>query len=146
MERYNMKKINHHKKGMTLVEVSIAMAVTVVLSAGLLAMGISSHRAGEHLRIETEARAYAMEAVEEIIAAGKASLAMPQFSYAKPATMLLPRTARLNRTVSVIWHDKTGAVVAAMDDLGYAEVHVQVSYLSPSRKRSITDTFSTIVD
>lgn len=109
-------------------------------------MGISVRRSSEHLRIETEARSFGKEAVEEIIAAGKSNLSKPDFSYINPSTMVLPHAAKLMRSVSVIWHDKDGAVVEAMDDEGYAEVHVKVRYQSPVGKIMIADSFSTIIN
>lgn len=146
MPKHEQQKRLSNKSGMTLIEMSISMAIIAVLSAGLYGMGTGVRRSGERLRIETEARAYAKEAVEEIIAAGKTNLSKPEFSASKPATMVLPRNAKLMRTVSVVWHDKIGAIVAGLDAEGYAEVHVKVRYLSPMGKTMISDSFSTIIN
>ncbi len=141
-----ISKSNHRKAGISLVEVTVAMAITAFTCSGLYTMGLSLRRTSERSRIKTEACAYAKEALEEIISIGLANLAQPGCTLVQSTTEESSTGARLSRSVRVYWHDKNGTVVTTPDDEGYAEVHVTVTFPAPLSGAIQRNTYSTIIN
>lgn len=140
-----MKK-KHLQSGMTLIEMLLAMGITALMCGGLYTMGIMLRRSSEGTRIATEARAFAKERLEEIIALGledaaKSSCTLFETTLGKSST-----GAVIQRTPSVVWHTYDGAVVTNASTADYAEVNVRVTYPTPLMGKMLTDTYSTIVN
>jgi prepilin-type N-terminal cleavage/methylation domain-containing protein len=129
--------------GMTLIEVVVAMALAVLLCAGLYKVGVKTYAYGEDSRSSTEARYYGKQRLEEIIATGRANLTgSPTILQATTNTgiqgypvITIPR---------VVWHTGDKAVTGSSNAV-YGEVHVDVAYWSPLFSTTMTDTFSTII-
>jgi Tfp pilus assembly protein PilV len=135
------------RAGMTLVEVVIGMAITTFMCVGLYSMGLYVVRFSQSARIETEARAYATGLLEELIAAGMQNIATLGYSAMEASEhmgTLGDVSIPINCTPSVVWHTADGTVVTEMDEDGFAEVHVQVSY-TPPRMNTRSDAYATII-
>lgn len=142
-----MKKgFKKSKAGISLVEVSIAMAITAFTCGGLYSMGIAVRRSSERMRVATEAQSYAKEVLEEMIARDAVELALPTINLMDPSTIESSTGASLTRTVQLNWHNATGTVVSNFTEGGYAEVHVSVDYPAPRSGKTLTDTYSTIIN
>jgi len=129
---------------MTLVEVTIAMALTAMISGGLYAVGLEARKLTEHNRVATEARSLAKERLEEMISVGSLNLAKPTCMLANADTNQSLHGYTIVRQPRVVWHAVDGSVVATSNAV-YAEVHVDVSYESRITKGQISDTYSTIL-
>ena len=132
------------RRGMTLVEVVIAMGVMAVLCLGLYRMGIQARRTVENNRLATEARTLARSRLEEMLAVGFANLAVPGCTLTNSDTNSSSLGYVVTRQPHVIWHTADGGVT---NDAGamYAEASVRVSYYSPLAKRSVVDAYSTLI-
>jgi len=133
-----------HQIGMTLVEVSIAMGLVCLLCAGLYSAGIMIRRIGEKNRLATEARSLAKERIEEMIAYGFENITKPSCQLLETNTLISARGYRITRTPHVIWHT-ADTRITTRDAADYAEVHVDVAFISPVSKHSISDRFSTLI-
>lgn len=111
------------KSGMTLIEVSIAMAMTVMMCAGLYRMATGITKSSQSARLETEARSYASGVLEELIAAGMENLAKPSYTAIQPSQYkgsLGDVAVLMDCAPRVVWHAADGAVVSEMDASGFA--------------------------
>lgn len=131
--------------GFTLVEVTIAMALTVLMCAGLYTMGLQSRRSSLRNRLATEARTFAKERLEEIVAIGGEDLAKPSNTLLDADQVTSPTHYVITRNPRVVWHATDRSVVADASDAAYGEVHVDVSYRSPHTSRILTDTYSMLL-
>lgn len=131
--------------GFTMVEVSIAMALVVLMSAGLYAMGMQVRRSANRNRLATEARAFAKERLEEIVATGLENLAKPNVPLLEASQLTSATHYVITQTPRVVWHAADGSTVAAAD-ADYAEVYVDVSYRSQHTSRTVTDTYAILIN
>ncbi len=129
---------------MTLVEVVIALALSVLLCAGLFKVGLKASAYGENSRSATEARYFGKERLEEMIATGRINLGNPGASVLLSDTNLSTRGYPIIRMPRVIWHSAEKTVTGSSNAV-YGEVHVDVAYWSPLHSTTVTDTFSTII-
>lgn len=141
-----MEHAKSSRSGMTLVEVCVTMALTILMTLGLYAVGLQARKFAEHNRLATEARSLAKERLEEMVSVGMANLV-------KPTCMLIAADTNesslgyvLVREPRIVWHTADGSVCAISSAVyaAYAELHVDVTYNSPL-KGQLTDTYSTIV-
>jgi prepilin-type N-terminal cleavage/methylation domain-containing protein len=134
---------NSDCRGMTLIEVVIALALSVLLCAGLFQVGLKTYAYGENSRAATEARYYGKQRLEEMIATGRANLAAS-------SSLLLSDTNSgiegypIIRIPRVVWHTADRSVTGSSNAI-YGEIHVDVAYWSPLYSTTVTDTFSTII-
>ena len=129
--------------GMTLVEIVVAMALALLLCAGLYKVGVKTYAYGEDNRSSTEARYYGKERLEEIIATGRANLT-GSATVLQTDTNTSIRGYPIIRIPRVVWHTADKAVTGSSNAI-YGEVHVDVTYWSPLYSSTKTDTFSTII-
>ncbi len=129
--------------GMTLVEVLIALALTVLLCAGLFRVGLKVSAYGEDNRSATEARYFAKERLEEMLATGRANLTSSS-TLLLSDTNISTRGYPIIRIPRVIWHAADKSVTGTSNAV-YGELHVDVAYWSPLISHTVTDTFSTII-
>ncbi len=133
-----------NSSGFTLVEVMVATTLLTLLGMGLISSGIAVLRMTQYMRISTEARAMAMERMEELVNGGRVRLAESSYAALQPQTNTATLGHPMVRRVEVYWHTASGAPATAASN-AYAEVHVDVEYYEPIRQRTKTDTFSVIV-
>lgn len=131
-------------EGMTLVEVMVAIALVGLMCGGLFTLGLNVRSRSETNRIATEARALAKQRLEEMIGAGRANLAKSSCTLFNVDTNFSSLGYPVVRTPIVVWHSSGGAITTATDAV-YAEVHVAVTYKSPSYKKNFTDTYSMVI-
>ena len=129
---------------MTIIEVSIAMGVTALMCIGLFGIGVEIMRFGQYSRVATEARSLGKQRLEEMLAAGRTSLAQPSCTLLNADTNLSSLGYSIVRTPRVIWHDSDKSVVDVSSN-DYAEVNVAVAFYSPTVKHTITNNFSMII-
>ena len=132
------------RSGMTLVEVMVALALVTLLTAGLYDLGLTVRRLSEHNSAATEARAFAKERIEEMVAMGRANLAFPGCLMMSATTNTTEQGYTMIRQPRIVWHGADRRVVGASTSV-YAEVHVDVRFFSPLKKRFVTSTYSTLV-
>jgi type II secretory pathway pseudopilin PulG len=133
------------RDGMTLVEILIAMALVVMMCAGILTVVLKAKRFAEHTRVATAARGLAKERLEEMIAAGLEDVAAPACMYTNLTLHTTMIGYNVQRQARLYWHDVDGSVTARTN-AAYAEAHVDVIYDSPLINGLQTDTYSGIVD
>lgn len=142
----NRSKSKRRSSGFTLIEVTIAMALTTLMCVGLYGMGLSARRSAERNRLSTEARSFAKELLEEVVGIGRGNLAKPTCTLLQTSVVKSSGPGYLiTRTPQAIWHAADGSVVAA-PDADYAEVHITVSYPSPQIDRTLSDTYSMLLN
>jgi prepilin-type N-terminal cleavage/methylation domain-containing protein len=129
--------------GMTLVEVLIALALSVLLCAGLFKVGLKTAVFGEDNRVATEARFYAKERLEEILATGRGNLS-DSCTLLLSDTNLSTRGYPIVRIPRIVWHTADKSITGTSNAI-YGEVHVDVRYWSPLSSTTVTDSFSTII-
>lgn len=129
---------------MTLVEVVIAMALSVMLCAGLYAVVLKAEQFADHNRLATEARSLAKERLEEMFALGAENLAKFSCTLLGSDTNLSSTGGTIVRRPHLVWHTADGGVTDSVS-AAYAEVHVDVSYSSSLIKRRMTNSYSVIV-
>ena len=137
--------LSDSRRGMTLIEVLIAIAIVALMCAGLLPVGLKARRFAEHNRLATEARLLAKERLEEMISVGRPNLALPGCTLSNACTNLSSQGYSIVQQPQIVWHAADGTVVAAAAAV-YAEAHVDVTYRSPLLKQPSTDTYSTIIE
>lgn len=130
--------------GYTLVEVMIAMVFTAVICIGLFEVGWRAKRYAEYSRVATEARCLAKEKLEEINSHTFLSLSQPECSLWNADTTTSSLGYTIARQPRVVWHNANKSVVGVASSL-YAEVHVDVSFISPLWGRKMTNSYSLIV-
>ncbi len=127
----------------TLVEVVVAVALVAILAIGLFASGIMVRKMTHANRVSLEARTLGIQLIEELSANDIPNLAL-----------IMPfeeRTNRLQfgevvlRNAEAIGHDTNGSIVSNLVDSTYVELHVDVSFLSPLTRKTMINSFSTIV-
>lgn len=133
-----------NNSGMTVVEVMVALLLTGLLCVGVIALTRQVRRAAEHNRCATEARALGKERLEEILALGRPGLMQTNTVLMRPDTNTTTTGFQVTRRTRVVWHAVNGAITTALDS-AYAEVHVDVGFWSPLRNRSVSNTFSMLV-
>jgi type II secretory pathway pseudopilin PulG len=129
--------------GMTLVEVVIAMALVALMSAGLISVGLATRRFSEHNRIITEARTLAKDRIEDLVATRIDNLTAPGLTLMNSDTNLSSRGYPIVRSVQLVWHAADGTVAASTGT--YAEVSCNVSFMSPLYKKTMTNTYSMLI-
>ena len=143
MGRRKSKKVRC--AGIALTEVMIATALAAVMCSGLYAMGLAARRSAEHNRLLTEVRSFAKERLEEMIAAGKSNLAKPSCALLDESQLKSPLTDRsVKRVPRVVWHAADASVVAP-EDAAYAELHVAVYYQSLHSGKTLSETYSMLI-
>lgn len=130
--------------GMTLVEVVIAMALTVLMCGGLYIVGGKARQFAEQDRLAAEARSLAKERLEEVISVGFANAIKPTCTVWQADTNTSSLGYTIVRQPRVVWHAADGSPCGSTNAV-YAEVHVAVSYLSPLIKTQIVDSYSVIL-
>lgn len=133
------------RSGMSLIEVVVAMALTVLLCGGLFGIGLKARRFAEHGRVAIEARTLAKQKLEEIVGDGRINIAQPTYMLVAADTNVSSRGYPIVRRPYVIWHAADGATVGVSSGV-YAEVHVDVSFWTPLYDHSVTNSFSMIVE
>ena len=132
-----------YKAGFTLMEAVVAVSLVTLVSLGLFSGGLMILKMTHHNRVAFEARTLGIQLLEEMSANTVTDLAT-----------LMPFSQRTNqlqygesvlRSVDVIGHDASRAVIPDIADAEYAEVHVNVEFFSPLTKSFTTNTFSAIV-
>jgi type II secretory pathway pseudopilin PulG len=131
-------------RGMTLIEVTLAMALTALMCIALIAVGVKAKRFSEHNRLAGEARSLGRERLEEMIAIGMANLAQPSCTLRNHDTNMSSLGRAIIREPRLFWHAADGSITVASSAL-YAEVHLDVLYTTPLLRGEVTDTYSTIV-
>jgi prepilin-type N-terminal cleavage/methylation domain-containing protein len=129
--------------GFTLVEVVIAVALVVMLAAGLYGTGSMVMRMTHFNRMALEARALGTQMIEEIAARSIADIAI-QVPFAN-RTNRLQYGEQVVRSVQVIGHDASHGVVTNLAKSAYLELHVRAVYVSPLTRSYVTNAFSTLV-
>ena len=126
-------------RGLTLVEVMVAMALLSGICAGLYRVGWQARRYAEYARLANEARGLAKEKLEELVSHDLTELrASPSWWNADSNSS--HTGASVVRQAHVVWHDPPYGIGAS-----YAEIHVDVAFRSPLWNAIMTNTFSTLV-
>lgn len=128
---------------MTLVEVVIAMALVALLSAGLIGVSLTTRRFSEHNRLATEARTLAKDRIEDLVATRIDNLTAPGLTLLQTDTNESSRGYPIVRSARLVWHMADGSVTAATGT--YAEVNIDVSFLSPLFDKTVTNTYSMLI-
>ena len=131
-------------EGVTLVEVMVAMLLTAMLCAGTYTVGLYARGVSEKNRVAAEARSLARERLEEMIAAGKDNLAMASSTLADSTLHTCASGGSVKREPRLIWHAADGSITQAIG-AAYAEVHMDVTYVSPVTHNEMKETISTII-
>jgi Tfp pilus assembly protein PilV len=131
--------------GMTLVEVAIALSLTVMMCGGVYTLSVKAQQFAEHNRVATEAHSLAKERMEEIVSYGAANLDAVTFALARSDTNESSTGWSIVRQPVVAWHAADGSSASAAD-AAYAEVLVRVTYTSPLTKRTTTDALCMLVE
>ena len=96
-----------------------------------------------HNRVSFEARTLGIQLLEEMSANTVTELAtLTPFSV---RTNQLQYGETVLRSVEVVGHDASHAVIPNIADSEYAEVHVNVAFFSPLTRSFTTNTFSALV-
>jgi hypothetical protein len=130
---------------MTVIEVVIAMVLVTLLCGGLFAAGEKAVQFAEHNRLASEARSLAKERMEEMIAYGMTELAKPTCTIPNSDTNFSSLGFDIVRQPRLVWHAADGSVVGSTNAV-YVEAHVDVTYRSPLLKRTMTNSFSMIIE
>lgn len=134
-------------EGMTLIEVVIAMVLSVFVAGSIYAAGISVLRLSQTNRIMTEAHAFTKEGIESILAAGYDAFRGGHV----PAQTNLVDTAthrvEIVRTTETIWHRPDGSVLTGANgvDNGYAEITVTSSFRAPGTTKRTGSSLSAVL-
>ena len=131
-------------RGMTLVEVVIAMGLLAVVIAGLYACGLTVMKMRLYNSITSESRDLGIQKLEEVAAVGFDNIVKTNPA-TKTETNLLADKYPVVRQVDFTGHTKNRTVEPILTNSAYLEVHVLVSYYSPFSGRAVTDSYSTIV-
>lgn len=132
------------RRGITLVEVVIGLALTALLCIGVATVGIRARRFGEHNRVAGEAQCLAKQRIEEIVAAGRGRLAQPTYTLPNTTTSLSSRGYTIICSPAVVWHDAAGQVVGVSSS-AYAEVYVDAKFWSPLAETFSTNRFAILI-
>ena len=132
------------KRGVTLVEAVIAVAIAATLCIALVSVGLKSQELAETSRMATEARALAKERLVEMLGLGYANLAMPSCTLLGTDTCISTLGYDVVRRAEMIWHDGDGAVVP-VEGAAYGEAVVRVTYPAPVGRRTLTDSYTTLI-
>jgi type II secretory pathway pseudopilin PulG len=143
--RLGMRAGMARRAGITLIEICMAIVTVAVLCGGLYATGIKARQFAEHNRIATEARSLAKERIEEMISYGGEELAKPSCTLSACNTNDSSLGYPIVRRPRLHWHAEDGQFASATN-AAYAEVCVEVTYLSPLLRQPVTDSFSTILE
>lgn len=130
--------------GFTLVEVVIALALVAVMAAGLIGVTMVTRKFSEHNRIATEARVLAKDRVEDLVAARIGNLTTPSLNLLQTVTNQSSRGYPIVRSTRLVWHSADGN--ATTSAATYAEVAVDVVFVSPLFKKTITNTYSMLIE
>lgn len=143
----NLNNAPENKTGMTLVEVMITMAITVLVSGGIYAGGIAALRLAQTNRIMTEAHAFAKEGLEEIIASGYEKFRGGSIPNSTNFIDNASHNVTIIRSTDIILHaaDKTVVTNATGVTGGYAEVYVHASFNVPGTSRNVKTSITTIL-
>jgi type II secretory pathway pseudopilin PulG len=133
-------------QGMTLIEVVIATALALLLSIGLLAVGLRIQHLGEYSRCATEARALAKERLEEVISMGIDNLRSGSMTVLQSDTNSSLRGYPILRETRIVWHAGNGSISTNPLNAAYAEVHADVIFWSTLNEKNTTNTYSMIVE
>ncbi len=131
-------------RGLTLVEVCIALALTAMMCAGLYGVGMKARRFAETDRVVVEARALAKERLEEMRYAGRQNLGSTSCTYIATSTNATTRGYPVVVRPRLTWHAADGSVTQFVEAV-YVEVHVDAVYHSPLYGRQTTDTYSMVI-
>ena len=123
----------------------MALAVIVLMSAGLFELGLKMRRFSEATRLDTESRAFAQDRLEQIVAAGRDGLSQSSTTLMNTDTNWSSRGYPVIRTVTVVWHAHDGTVATSTND-DYAEVHVDAIFTSPLSQKGKTNTYSMLLE
>jgi type II secretory pathway pseudopilin PulG len=137
--------VDRGKAGFTLIEVVVTASLTVLMCMGLYASSFKARQTAEHNRLATEARALAKESMEELISVGCDALAQPTCMLLNSVTNQSSQKRVLVTQPRIVWHAADGSVATATN-AAYAEVHVDITYMSPMVRGMVTDTYSTLVE
>jgi prepilin-type N-terminal cleavage/methylation domain-containing protein len=133
-------------QGMTLIEVVIATALALLLSVGLLAVGLRIQRLGEYSRCATEARALAKERLEGIISMSLDNLRSGSMTMLQSDTNSSLRGYPILLQTRLVWHAGNGSVWTNPLNAAYAEVHTDIIFWSALNEKNMTNTYSMIID
>jgi hypothetical protein len=139
------------RAGMTLVEVCIGLAMLTLMTAGIYASGILVRRMVVLNSMHVQARALALEKLEEVSALTvEEILAADPFPsqefHVRAARITQPGQEReIVRTVDVVAHEASGTPSTNIWNNAYLEVHVYAAFDSPVTGRAATNTVSTVV-
>jgi prepilin-type N-terminal cleavage/methylation domain-containing protein len=133
-----------YRQGLTLIEVVIAIALVVMMSAGMIAVVSKAQSYSQYTRMATEARTLAKDRIERIVGGGFDRLKAAGYDQMLTDTNLSSLGYPLVRSTYVVWHAADGSV-AASTNATYAEVHVDIRFLSPLSKRLETNTLAMLV-
>ncbi len=123
----------------------VAMLLAILLSIGLFELGWKARRWSEHARVATEARSVAKQKLEELIAAGRDGLAKPGCLLANAGTNVSSLGQDIVLSPRILWHAGDKSVVSASSNV-YAELHLDVTFVSPLQSGRITNSFSMILN
>lgn len=132
------------RAGFTLIEALVATVLVGIMCAGLFAVGIRTRRVAEHSRVATEARSLAKQKLEEAMAVGLPALKQLSCTALNGDTNRSEMGYAIIRRPHAVWHG-AGGVATQRTAAVFAEVHVDVAYLSPLFDCAVTDTYSVIV-
>jgi type II secretory pathway pseudopilin PulG len=138
------RRLRITRAGMTLVEVTIALALATMMCAGLYAVGVKSLKFAQNDRLSTEARATAKQRLEEIMATGRANLAQGGSFTLRSATNSSTLGYPMVIQPRIVWHTSDGTVTQS-SAAAYAEVHIDVTYMSLHSKKNVTETYSMVL-
>lgn len=122
----------------------VAIALVVILAAGLFETGRMVSRMTHFNRIALESRALGSELVEEVSARTVPEI-IAQMPFA-PLTNRLQFGEQVVRSVTIVGHAADQSVVTNLAQSAYLELHVNVVFTSPLTQSPVTNLFSTLVN
>ncbi len=130
-------------RGLTLVEMMVALTVLSGIGAGLFRVGWQARRYAEYARLATEARALGKEKLEEILSYDLEDFRASSYWWSTD-TNASYTGAPIVRQARVVWHGGDQSVTEAASG-AYAEIHIDIAFRSPLWDAVTTNTFSTLV-
>ncbi len=130
-------------RGLTLVEMMVALTVLSGIGAGLFRVGWQARRYAEYARLATEARALGKEKLEEILSYDLEDFRASSYWWSTD-TNASYTGAPIVRQARVVWHGGDQSVTGSASG-AYAEIHVDIAFRSPLWDAMTTNTFSTLV-
>jgi prepilin-type N-terminal cleavage/methylation domain-containing protein len=132
------------RRGMTLVEVMVAMGVVTLVVGGLYGSGIMARKVSLFNELSLQVNALVIQKLEEVVALSYEEL-FNQSADVMESQINSARGNKMYREVFTLAHQADGTVTTNMEESAYIEVHVRGIFVSPLNKEPETRSVSTLV-